>query len=98
MSESMVERVAKAILEADVASAKGLYPDVPESVVRIGAEALFDSTHRPMAIAAIEAMRAIPTATFDAAYATNCIDERGQGEDFYRAVIDTALTETGAAE
>lgn len=46
---------------------------------------------RGKARAAIEALREPTEAMFDAAYATNCIDERGQGEDFYRAVIDAAL-------
>jgi hypothetical protein len=58
-TDSMVERVARAILESDVATSKVNYPDMPEAAIRVAAEAIFEDCHVPMARAAIEAMRAI---------------------------------------
>jgi hypothetical protein len=56
MSE-IVDRVALAILRADVESSLADYPDNDRGEVHAMAYALFETHHKPMAIAAIEAMR-----------------------------------------
>lgn len=98
---TMVERVARAIFEADIASTQKDFPNTPETILRIAGEALFKDHHIPMARAAIEAMR--EPSIFMLRRADNAIisDERFESGPYesdkftWETMIDAALNEEG---
>lgn len=101
MTQSMLEKVARAIFEADIALLKIDYPKMDESLVRSMSGHSFSHHHIPLARAALEAMRNLDGRSL--ALILHDIDElRGQVREsnatyriFWDAAISHALNEGG---